>query len=71
MMADKLVTIAEFINYIDAELAKQTLASNGIEAAILGANAANLYSISTIAKIELQVLEDKAKEASEILKPSQ
>ena len=71
MMADKLVTIADFSSYIDAELAKQTLANNGIEAVVLGANTANLYSISTIAKIELQVFEDKAKEASEILNQSQ
>ncbi|MFC1676133.1 putative signal transducing protein [Planctomycetota bacterium] len=70
-MADKLVTIAEFASYMDAELAKQTLANNGIEAVILGANTANLYSISSIANIELQVLEDKAKDASEILKPRQ
>ena len=65
------MTIAEFGSYMDAELAKQTLASNGIESAILGANTANVYSISAIASIELQVLEDKAKEASEILKLSQ
>lgn len=70
-MADKLVTIAEYANYMAAELAKQTLASNGIEAAILGANTTNVYSISAIANIELQVLEDKAKEALEILNQGQ
>ena len=69
-MADKLVKIAEFASYIDAELAKQKLADNGIEAVVFGANAANIYSsISAIACAELQVLENKAEQAKEILNP--
>ena len=67
-MADKLVKIAEFASYIDAELAKQKLADNDIDAAVFGANTANIYSaISAIACIELQVLENKAEQAKEIL----
>ena len=71
-MADKLVMIKEFASYIDAEMAKQTLADNGIDAVVFGANTANIYSaISAIACTELQVLENKAEQAKEILNPKQ
>jgi hypothetical protein len=67
-MEDKLVTIAQFANYIEAELAKQQLADFGIEAVVTGANAANIYSgLPFIEGPELQVLESSAKEAMEIL----
>jgi len=66
-MADKLVTIAQFANYIDAQMAKQLLADYEIEAVVTGENAANLYSIPAVAEIDLQVLESQAKEAVEIL----
>ena len=66
-MADKLVTIARFTNYIEAELAKQLLADYGIEAVAAGQNASNIYSIPAIESPELQVLESKARKALEIL----
>ena len=66
-MADKLVTIAQFTNYIEAEMAKQLLADYGIEAVAAGENAANIYSVPAIAEIDLQVLESRAKEALKIL----
>jgi hypothetical protein len=65
-MADKLVTIAKYANYMQAELAKQMLANCGIEAIVGGENA-NVYSLIPTAGCELQVLESKAKEAMEIL----
>jgi len=66
-MADKLVTIAQFTNYIEAEMVKQLLADYGIEAAVTGENASNIYSIPAVAAMELQVLESQAKKALEIL----
>jgi len=64
---DKLVTIAEFPDYIEAEMAKQLLADYEIEAVVTGENASNLYPISAIEGPELQVLEKDAQRAREIL----
>ena len=70
-MGDRLVTIAQFGDYIAAELAKQQLADFGIEAVVTGANAANIYAgFPCIEGPELQVLESKAREAMEILESS-
>ncbi|GAI30679.1 unnamed protein product [marine sediment metagenome] len=66
-MADKLVVVAQFTNYIEAEMAKQLLADYGIEAVATGQNASNIYSIPAIEGPELQVLESRAKEALKIL----
>lgn len=69
-MADKLVTIAQFANYIEAELARQMLADYGIQAFATGQNAANIYSIPAIERPELQVLESQAEQALKILESS-
>ncbi|MDD5327248.1 MAG: DUF2007 domain-containing protein [Phycisphaerae bacterium] len=70
-MEDKLVTIAQFENYIEAELAKQQLADFGITAAVTGANAANTYSgFLFVEGPELQVFASRAKEAMDILESS-
>jgi len=66
-MAEKLVTIAEFTNYIEADLAKQLLDDFGIKSALTGRNAANIYSIPAIAAVSLQVFESQAQQAMEIL----
>jgi len=66
-VADKLVTIAQFTNYIEAELARQLLADYGIEAVATGENASNIYSIPAVEGPELQVLENQAQQAREIL----
>ncbi|MHC4890667.1 MAG: putative signal transducing protein [Planctomycetota bacterium] len=66
-MAEKLVTIAQFTNYIEAEMAKQLLADYGIEAVATGENASNMYSIPAVEGPELQVLESQAQQALEIL----
>lgn len=66
-MADKLVTIAQFTDYIEAEMAKQLLADYEIKSVVTGDNAANLYPISAMAAIDLQVFESRAKEAVVIL----
>ncbi|MHC4086366.1 MAG: putative signal transducing protein [Planctomycetota bacterium] len=66
-MADKLVTIAEFTDYIEAEMAKQLLEDFGIKSVVTGENAANLYPISAVATVDLQVFEENAQQAREIL----
>ena len=67
-MGDRLVTIAQFANYIEAELAKLQLEGSGIKAVVTGANASNMYGgLPFIEGPELQVLESMAKEAMEIL----
>lgn len=66
-MADKLVTIAQYSNYIEAEMARQLLADYGIEAIATGENASNIYSIPAVEGPELQVLESQAQQAREIL----
>jgi len=66
-MADKLVTIAQFANYIEAEMAKQLLADYGIKAVATGENASNLYSIPAVEGPEIQVLQSQAEQAKEIL----
>ncbi|MHC4560119.1 MAG: putative signal transducing protein [Planctomycetota bacterium] len=68
-LVDKLVTIARFTDYIQAELAKQQLDGSGIKAVITGQNVANVYSGLPFVggSIQLQVAEDQAQEALEIL----
>jgi hypothetical protein len=66
-MDEKLVTIAQFANYIEAEMAKQLLADYGIEAVATGENASNMYSLPAVEGPELQVLESQASKAREIL----
>jgi len=67
-VADRLVTIAQFTNYIEAELARQLLADYGIEAVATGENVANIYSgLPGLVNIELQTLESQAQQALEIL----
>jgi len=66
-MADKLVTIAQFQDYIEADLAKQLLEDFGIKSIVAGQNFANIYPLPAIAEISLQVLESQAQQAMEIL----
>jgi hypothetical protein len=66
-MDDKLVTIAQFPNYIEAEMAKQLLADHGIEAVAIGEDASNIFSLPAVEGPELQVLESQAEQAREIL----
>ncbi len=70
-MGERLVTIAQFPSYIEAELAKQQLADSGVDAVVTGANASNMYGgLPFVGLPELQVLESRAKEALEILESS-
>ena len=66
-MDDKLVSIAQFTSYIEAEMAKQLLADHGIEAVATGENASNMVSLPIVESPELQVPESQAQKAREIL----
>jgi hypothetical protein len=69
-MADKLVTIAEYMNSIQAEMAKQVLADFDIPAIISGENAGD-GRIGFIDSVKLQVKESDAEEAKQILEEQQ
>jgi hypothetical protein len=66
-MEDKLVTIASFADYIEAEMAQQLLAEYGIKAIATGQNASNVYPIPAVEGPELQVLQSQAEQARQIL----
>jgi hypothetical protein len=67
VVEEKLVTIAQFANYIEAEMAKQLLADYGIEAIVTGENASILYPVTGVEGPELQVRQSRAEEARLIL----
>jgi len=64
-MADKLVTIAKYIDYSEADLARQLLNDFGIKSVVIGEKFGLPYPVPSEAK--LQVFESKAKQAQEIL----
>ncbi len=64
-MAEKLVTIATFTDYIEADLAKQLLDDFGIKSVVIGEKFGLPYPVPSEAK--LQVFESQAKRAQEIL----
>jgi hypothetical protein len=65
-MADKLVTIAEYMDSMEAELAKQVLADHGIQGILLGSNAAD-GRIGVFETVKLQVMQSNADEAKQLL----
>jgi len=69
-MADKLVTIAEYMDSIQAEMAKQVLGDFDIPAIVVGENAGD-GRIGFVEPIKLQVLEKDADEAKQILEDQQ
>ncbi len=67
-MEEKLVTIASFDDYTEAELAKQTLEDFGIKSLITGEDGANvLRGVPAVMELDLQVFESQAQRAQEIL----
>ncbi len=67
-MKKKLVTVARFDDYVQADLARQLLEDEGIKAFVMGQNVGNVYSgIAGVVDIELQTAESEAEEAKEIL----
>jgi hypothetical protein len=67
-MADKLVTVAEYMDSIQAELALQMLADYGIKAILSGQHATDVYGgVPGFAMVKLQVMESDADDAKHIL----
>jgi len=69
-MADKFITIAEYMNSIQAQMDKQVLEDFEIPAIIVGENAGELR-IGVLEPIRLQVKEEDAEEAKQILEDQQ
>jgi hypothetical protein len=64
----KLVTIAEFENSFDADMAKSALDNAGIKSVVLGKDlAANLTYNTAIFNVEIQVMADDVEKAKQIL----
>ena len=64
---EKLVTIAEYENDFNAEMARSALEDEGIRAMVLGGDlVANMPTIEPI-RIQLQVLEEDVAKAKEVL----
>ena len=72
-MADKLVTVAEYMDSLKADMAKQVLEDFGIQAVIVGRNAADVFGGVTayFTAIKLQVRQSDAARAKEILELSE
>lgn len=66
-MADELVTIAEYMDSMQAEMARQILEDFDIKAVVIGENAANTCLAPTVITAKLQVFEKDADEAKQIL----
>jgi hypothetical protein len=71
-MSNKLVTIAEYADSSQAELARQVLADYGIQALIMDQNTSNLWQTALPwSTTKLQVLESDADHARQILEEQQ
>ncbi len=68
-MAEKLVTIAKFTDYSEADLARHLLDDFGIKSVVIGEKFGLPYPIPSQAK--LQVFESQAKRAQEILESNE
>jgi hypothetical protein len=67
-MKEKLVTVARFDNYIEADLARQWLEEEGVKAFVMGQNVGNVYAgVPAVADIRLQAPESEMERAKEIL----
>jgi hypothetical protein len=66
-MADRLVTIAKFTNAYEANRAKGALDEAGIRCTLAGETFASVYPVPPVGAIELQVFENEAERAKQIL----
>jgi hypothetical protein len=70
-MADKFITIAEYMDSMQAEFARQVLEDFEIKAVVMGGNVADLTMMPTMPLVQLQVPDSKAEEAYHILEEQQ
>jgi len=66
-MKEKFVAVAHFDNSIDADLARQLLEDEGIQALVAGQHTGILWGTPLIDDIEVQTPESQAEEARQIL----
>jgi hypothetical protein len=67
-MPDKLITIAKYNDFLSADIDRQILEDNGIKASVSGQSASGVFSgLPTLSYVELQVFEQDAEKALEIL----
>jgi Putative prokaryotic signal transducing protein len=68
-MADNIITVAEYANFMQAEMAKQVLEDFGIQAMVVKQNATDIWLPTNLPMTaKLQVLESNSAKAKEILK---
>lgn len=70
-MDDKLVTIAEFGDSLDAQVAKSALESGGIKAMIVGQNIHELLPTHGMLNVEVKVFEKDLPRAAKIIEAMQ
>lgn len=64
----ELVTIAEFPSSVEATLAKNLLAENGIQAELADENVGDLFHLAAnFGEVKLMVASDRAEEAKRLL----
>ncbi len=67
-MEEKLVTVAKFTDYIEADLARQLLDDFGVKSILTGQNVASVYGgVPGLIDLELQTFENQTQRAQEIL----
>ncbi len=66
-MNEKLVTVARYNDYLEADLARQMLEDEGIKAFVLSENTGVAWPVPAAGGIELQTPEGQARQAKEIL----
>jgi hypothetical protein len=66
-MNEKLVAVAHFDNSIDADVARQLLEEEGIQAFVMGQHTGILWGTPLVDDIELHTPESQAEEARRIL----
>jgi len=67
-MNEKLVTVARFSDYMEAEMAKQLLEGEGITAFVMGQNVASIYGgVPAAVDVQLQTPESQVARAMEVL----
>jgi len=66
IMEDKFVTVAEFMNSIQAEMTKQVLEDCGIKVILLGQNVGD-GRIGVFETVKLQVQQSQADEARQVI----
>jgi hypothetical protein len=69
-MNEKLVTVARFTDYAEADLARQLLEDQGINAFVMNQNVGITWGVWPPGGIELQTPESQSDEAKEILEAS-